>query len=82
MEPFMNSWTNNYYHNSTGKILGSIVLYGDKYKAMIDSMFIGWFISEEHAKVAVESAYADGFTPAIVDRSIKAQYTGAKYATN
>ena len=78
----MNSWTNNYYHDPVGKILGSIVLYGDKYKAMIDSMFIGWFISEEHAKVAVESAYADGFTPLSVNRPIKPQYTGAKYASN
>ena len=76
-----NSWTNNYYHDSAGKILGSFVLYGDKYKAMIDSMFIGWFISEEHAKLAVESVYADGFTP--VSRPIEDQYTvGTRYATN
>lgn len=77
----MNSWTNSYYHTPEGKILGSIVLYGDKYKAMIDSLFIGWFISEEYAKSAVESAHNDGFTSSSSnDRSIKSEYTGARYA--
>ena len=76
----MNAWTNNYYHNSSGKILGSIVFYVDKYKAMIDTMFIGWFISEECAKLAVESAFSDGFTP--VDRPSKTQNIGTRYASN
>lgn len=76
----MNSWTNAYYHDSTGKILGSIVLCGDKYKALLDSMFIGWFISEEHAKNAVESASEAGFdSPPGVKRSIKGEYTGERY---
>ena len=73
----MNSWTNNYYHNSTGKILGSIVQYGDKYKALIDNLFLGWFISEEYAKLAVESAHKDKFTTSDIDRPIKSTYTGA-----
>lgn len=57
----MNSWTNDYYHDSQGKILGSISLYGDRYKATFDNMFLGWFISEKTAKTAVESAFMDGF---------------------
>lgn len=77
-----NSWTNGYYHDPAGRILGSIVIYGDKYKAMLDNLFIGWFISEDHAKVAVESSYRDGIPSNPIERSIKAQYTGAKYATN
>lgn len=77
----MNSWSNSYYHDETGKILGSIVPCGDKYKALLDSMFIGWFISEEHAKTAVESAHAAGFEPLpIPSRSIKGEYKGASYA--
>lgn len=76
----MNSWTNNYYHTPDGRIIGSIVLYGDKYKAMIDNLFIGWFISEEFARIAVESAHRDGVPIAPIDRSIKAEYVGARYA--
>lgn len=55
----MNSWTDNYYHNSVGKILGSIALYDNRYKALLDNMFLGWFISEEYARAAVEEAYFD-----------------------
>lgn len=55
----MNAWTSNYYHDQTGKILGSVTLYDDKYKALQDGMFIGWFISEEHARAAVEEAHLD-----------------------
>ena len=77
----MNSWTNGYYHDSTGKILGSFVPYGDKYKAMLDSIFIGWFISEDHAKAAVESAHAAGFEPLPFSTKSIERSLGAKYVS-
>jgi hypothetical protein len=56
-----NSWTNNFYHDSTGKILGSIMTVdSNKYKALIDNLFIGWYISEDFAKSAVEEAHKNG----------------------
>lgn len=54
-----NSWTNGYYHDGKGKILGSVVLFDDRYKAMLDKMFIGWYITEDHAKSAIEEAHQD-----------------------
>ena len=53
----MNSWTGNLYHTEKGLILGEITEYGSKFKAVQDSFFIGWFISESTAKKAVEEAY-------------------------
>jgi hypothetical protein len=56
-----NSWTENFYHDSTGKILGSIMTVDStKYKALLDNLFIGWYISEETAKSAVQEAYKNG----------------------
>lgn len=55
----MNSWTNSYYHDISGKILGSVILFDDRYKATLDKMFIGFYITEDHAKKAVEEAYTD-----------------------
>ncbi len=55
----MNSWTNGYYHDISGKILGSVVLFDDRYKASLDKMFIGFYITEDHAKRAIEEAYKD-----------------------
>lgn len=55
----MNDWYEYMYHDPKGRILGSISDYNGKYKAMLDTMFIGWFISEEFAKKAVEEAYND-----------------------
>lgn len=76
----MNSWTNGYYHDSTGKILGSISLYNDKYKALIDNLFIGWFISEDHAKSAVESAYENAPTQQNIEKVLKKVYDCGVYA--
>lgn len=53
----VNSWTENFYHDEKGKILGSVSEYGGQHKAILDKMFIGWFISEDYAKKAVEEAY-------------------------
>jgi len=56
-----NSWTNNYYHDSTGKILGTVSTFDEsRVKAVIDNLFIGWYISEDFAKSAVEEAYKNG----------------------
>ena len=55
----MNSWTNGYYHDTKGKILGNVIVYNDIYKALLNNIFLGWFISEEYARTAVESAYSD-----------------------
>lgn len=55
----MNMWTNSYYHDGKGKILGSVVLFDDRYKASLDKMFIGFYITEDHAKSAVEESYRD-----------------------
>lgn len=56
-----NSWTSYHYHDSKGKILGSIMFVDSfKYKALTNGIFIGWYISEECAKSAVEEAFFDG----------------------
>jgi hypothetical protein len=55
----MNTWTENFYHDEKGKILGSVMEYGGQHKALIDKMFLGWFISERYAKKAVEEAFED-----------------------
>lgn len=55
----MNSWTDNFYHDQKGRILGSLSFYDNRYKASLDNKFLGWFISEEHAKQAVQDAYND-----------------------
>lgn len=54
----MYSWTNEWYHNDKGKILGSISTFQDgRVKALFDNVFIGWFINIESAKKAVEDAH-------------------------
>lgn len=55
----MNSWSEGYYHTDKGKILGSVTLYDNRYKALLENVFIGWYISEDHARLAVEEAYLD-----------------------
>ena len=59
MIEYPNAWTDNYYHTNKGKILGSVSLYDNRYKALLDNVFIGWYISEDHAKLAVQEAYRD-----------------------
>lgn len=55
----MNSWQNEWYHNEKGLILGSVKEFNGAYKALVDNVFIGWFVSEYYAKKAVEDAYKD-----------------------
>ena len=53
----MNAWTRNYYHDSKGKILGAVVVIDDKYKASTEANgFVGWYISADHARIAVEES--------------------------
>ncbi len=52
-----NSWTENFYHNDKGKILGSVSDYNGQHKALLGNFFIGWYISETHARNAVEEAW-------------------------
>ena len=53
------SWSNSYYHDSKGKIMGSVTCFVDKYKALGNNLFLGFFISEDHAKGAVEEYIDD-----------------------
>ena len=55
----MNSWQNEWYHNEKGLILGSVKEYNGAFKALLDNVFIGWFVSESYARKAVEDAYRD-----------------------
>lgn len=55
----MNSWTKGFYHTSKGKVLGSISEYNGLYKALLNNVFIGWYITESTAKLAVEESYQD-----------------------
>lgn len=52
-----NDWTGNHYHNDKGKILGSVSDYNGQHKALLGNFFIGWYISENHARIAVEEAW-------------------------
>lgn len=65
----MNSWSENFYHDAKGKILGSISFYDGRYKALLDNVFIGWYISEEHSKIAVQEAYQDSL--GVTDRKFR-----------
>lgn len=57
---FVNNWTDSgYYHDNKGKILGQAIRFDDRYKAMLDKMFLGWYVTEDHARKAVEEAYLD-----------------------
>ena len=45
------SWTSGqehemFYYDEYGKILGTVTKWNNKYKALLDIMFIGFFISE------------------------------------
>ncbi len=55
----MNDWTNNFYHTSKGKVLGSISEYNGLYKALLNNVFLGFYISEEYAKSAVEENFEE-----------------------
>lgn len=52
----MNKWTGTIYHDEKGRVLGEIMEFGNKYKALQNSMFLGWFVNEIFAKNAVEDA--------------------------
>ena len=52
-------WTNGFMHDNKGKVLGSISEYNGLYKALLNNVFIGWYISEEYAKNSVEEAFED-----------------------
>jgi hypothetical protein len=52
------SWTDLYYHDNTGKILGEISpMFSNKVKASYNNCFLGWYISEICAKKAVETEH-------------------------
>lgn len=64
IERFIGSWSEEfpntksfYYYDSNGKVLGFVVKFGDLYKALVDNLFIGWYIDEGSAKTAVAEAY-------------------------
>lgn len=54
-----NDWTENFYHDSKGKVLGTISEYNGQYKALFNNVFIGWYISADYAKNAIEEAHSD-----------------------
>lgn len=59
----MNSWriyeNELFFHDSKGLILGVVSRFNGQYKAVVGKMFIGWFVTEEYAKKAIEEAYDD-----------------------
>lgn len=57
----MNAWTNNFFHDSKGKILGSYSDIGNgKIKAEYENKFLGWYIDIYSAKIAVEDYHKQG----------------------
>lgn len=54
-----NSWTNDSYHDINGKILGTVSEYHGQHKALMNGIFIGYFINKEYAMKAIEEAYGD-----------------------
>lgn len=57
-----NGWTNDLYHDEKGKILGAVSEYHAQHKALLNGVFIGFYISKEHAMKSVEEAYKDQLT--------------------
>lgn len=53
------SWTGEHFHDSKGRILGSVLAFNDRYKALVNNIFIGFYINKEYAMNAVEEAYED-----------------------
>lgn len=55
----MNSWSGTYYHDAKGKILGSVSEFNGTHKALINNVFIGFYINKESAMNAVEEAFSN-----------------------
>lgn len=59
----MNGWSayedELFFHNEKGLVLGTVSRFNGQYKALIGRMFIGWYITQEFAKKAVEDAHND-----------------------
>lgn len=59
----MNNWTESgFYHNSKGRILGMVSEFNGQHKAVLNGIFIGFYINKEYAMKAVEEAYRDSLS--------------------
>ena len=56
------NWTKDYFHDESGKIFGEVptTFYElTKFKALYDNSFLGWYVSKEQARKAVENRHKE-----------------------
>ena len=58
------NWTNDFLHDDSGKIFGEVItqFYESKCKAMYENTFLGWYVSKDLARKAVEKYHKENAT--------------------